>query len=195
MKGFLRNWRHSHYEVSVSLPNQARESAKVDRFLSVMDNISQKTGVIVSLLIFPLIAVVVYEVTMRYFFHRPTQWVFEVALFFFAASVVLGGCYVLKERSHVNMDVLYSRLSLRKKAILDVITSFVFFAFIGVLLFQSSIMAWDSWAMNAHSESPWGPPLSPIVTTIPIAAFLLLLQGLAKLIRSLRLVITSKNSR
>lgn len=166
----------------------------MNKFLSVIDNISQKTGEIVSLLIFPLIAIVVYEVIMRYFFHNPTEWVFEAALFLFGASMVLGGCYVLKEHRHVGMDVLHSRLSLRKRAILDVITAFIFFAFIGVLLFESIRMAINSWSMTAHSESPWGPPIYPIVTTIPIAAFLLLLQGVAKFIRDFRLAITGRGS-
>jgi len=164
----------------------------MNRFLLIIDNISQKTGVASSLLIFPLIACVVYEVTMRYFFNNPTEWVFEMALFLYAASVVLGGCYNQKEHGHVGMDVLYSRLSTRKRAILDVITSFIFFAFIGVLLVQSTKMTIHSWAIGARTDTPWGPPVYPIVTTIPVAALLLLLQGVAKFIRDLHLAITGK---
>ena len=164
----------------------------MNRFLSFIDNMSHRTGVAASLLIFPMILIVVYEVSMRYFFRAPTQWVFETAMFLFAASVILGGCYVLKEKRHIGMDVLYSRLSRRKQAILDLITAFAFFAFIGVLLYQSIILTVDSWVLEQHSESPWMPPIYPIITTIPIAALLLLLQGIAKLIRDFRLAITGK---
>ena len=143
-------------------------------------------------MVFPLILVMVYEVVMRYFFGNPTQWVFETAQFLFGASVVLGAAYTLKEHGHVGMDVFYSRLSLKRRAILDVITASIFFAFIGVLLFQSAKMTWNSWAMGAHSDSSWSPPLYPIVTTILIGAFLLLLQGVVKFIRDLRLVITGR---
>ena len=69
---------------------------------------------------------------------------------------------------------------------------FAFFAFIGVLLYQSIILTVDSWVLKQHSESPWMPPIYPIITTIPIAALLLLLQGMAKLIRDFRLAITGK---
>ena len=162
----------------------------MNRFLLTIDNISQKTGVIASFMIFPLIACVVYEVTMRYFFNNPTEWVFETALFLFAASMMLGGCYVLKQHGHVGMDFFYLRLSTRKRAMLDVITSFIFFAFIGVLLFNSIGMAINSWAIGAHTDTPWGPPVYPVVTTIPVAALLLLLQGVAKFIRDLHLAIT-----
>jgi TRAP-type mannitol/chloroaromatic compound transport system permease small subunit len=162
------------------------------KYLLMIDNISQKTGVAVSLLVFPMIACVVYEVTMRYFFHNPTEWVFEMTLFLYAASVVLGGCYVHKEHGHVGMDVLYLRLSTRKRAMLDVVTSFIFFAFIGVLLVMSTKMAIGSWAIGARTDSTWGPPVYPIITTIPIAALLLLLQGVAKFIRDLHLAITGK---
>jgi len=163
------------------------------KLLSAMDKVSHLTGVAVSMLIFPMIAIVVYEVIARYFLHRPSQWVFETALFLFGGMTVLGGCYVLKEKHHVGMDVFYAIFSLRTRAIFDLITSLVFFAFIGVLLWQSTIMAWDSWTMNQHSESVWGPPLYPIVTTIPLGALLLLLQGIAKFIRDLRAAIGSRD--
>ncbi|RLI06801.1 ABC transporter substrate-binding protein [Candidatus Bathyarchaeota archaeon] len=165
----------------------------MEKFLLAIDNVSQKTGEIVSLLIFPIIAFVVYEVIMRYFFRSPTEWVFETSLFLFGAMMIIGGCYVLKERRHVNMDVLYSRLPLRTRALLDVITAPIFFAFSGVLLIESVKMMWESWAMRVHSESPWGPPLYPVVTTIPIGALLLLLQGVAKFIRDLRVVVSGRS--
>ena len=155
------------------------------KLLSAIDRLSHLAGIGVSMLIFPMIGFVVYEVTARYFLDNPSEWVFETALFLFGTMTVLGGCYVLKEGHHAGMDVFYARLSVRKRAMLDLVTSLIFFAFIGVLLYESTIMAWDSWRMNQHSESVWGPPLYPIVTTIPLGALLLLLQGIAKFTRDL----------
>jgi len=42
------------------------------------------------------------------------------------------------------------------------------------------------------TETIWEPPIYPLKLTIPIAGFLLLLQGLAKFIRDLIIVITDK---
>jgi len=161
----------------------------MNKLLSAIDKLSHLAGISSSLLIFPLIGFVVYEVFCRYFLNRPTEWVFETALFLFGGMAVLGGCYVLKEKHHAGMDLLYGSLSTKARAILDLITSLVFFTFIGVLFYQSTIMAWDSWALNQHSESVWGPPLYPIVMTIPLGALLLLLQGIANFIRNVRTAI------
>ncbi len=160
----------------------------MNKFLSAVDAISQKTGEWSSFFIFPMILAVVYEVTMRYVFESPTEWVFETALFLFAGMVILGGCYVHKEKAHIGMDVVYNRLPPRARAVLDMVTFFIFLAFVGVLLQQSTIMAVDAWVRQSRSDSPWGPPLYPVITTIPLGALLLLLQGVAKFVRDLRVV-------
>jgi len=40
--------------------------------------------------------------------------------------------------------------------------------------------------------TPWYPPLYPLKLTIPLAAFLILLQGLAKFVRDLIMAITRR---
>jgi TRAP-type mannitol/chloroaromatic compound transport system permease small subunit len=164
----------------------------LNRFIKVVNKINEIVAQFIALLIFPMIAFTVYEVSMRYLFDRPSVWVFETTLFLFGASVVLGGGWVLKIGGHVGMDVFYIRQSRRTRAILDVITSFLFFAFVGVLLIESTDMAWEALVRNTHSSSAWGPVLFPIIVTIPIGAFLMLIQGITKFISDLYLIFTGK---
>jgi TRAP-type mannitol/chloroaromatic compound transport system permease small subunit len=42
------------------------------------------------------------------------------------------------------------------------------------------------------SPSPWASPLWPVKLCVPLAAFLMLLQGLAKYIRTLNMAFTGK---
>jgi len=162
----------------------------VENYLKIIDIINQKVGQLFALLLYPMILFTVYEVFMRYVSSNPTKWVFETTLFLYGASMLIGGGYTLKERGHVGMDVVYLRLSPRVQGILDIITSLAFFAFVSVLLYQSSKMAIHGWIDKIHSSSPWGPPTYPLMTTIPLGAFLLLIQGLAKLIRDINKAIT-----
>jgi TRAP-type mannitol/chloroaromatic compound transport system permease small subunit len=102
---------------------------------------------------------------------------------------MLGGAYVMAKDSHVRVDIFYSRLSPKGKAILDLITfPIFFFLFIGVLVWEGSKMAIWSWSIWEHTQSPWSPPIYPLKTVIPVASFLLLLQGLKGYILNVQLI-------
>jgi TRAP-type mannitol/chloroaromatic compound transport system permease small subunit len=46
-------------------------------------------------------------------------------------------------------------------------------------------MAWESVAVLERSQSPWGPYIFHVILMVPVAAFLMLLQGVAFFIRNL----------
>ena len=52
-----------------------------------------------------------------------------------------------------------------------------------MLLVNGGSLAWDSLSRFEHSQSAWNPPLYPVKLMIPLAAVLLVIQGVAKLIR------------
>lgn len=162
------------------------------RLLRIMDHISNWSGKIASFLILAMIVIVGYEVVLRYVFDRPTLWAHESAQFVFGAMSIMGGAYVLYRGAHVKMDVVYSRCSPRKKAILDLITAPIFFCFAVVLLWTSGEIAWESLQELERSNSQWRPPIYPIKMLIPVAALLLLLQGIAKFVRDIFTGITGK---
>ncbi|MEW6374905.1 MAG: TRAP transporter small permease subunit [Thermodesulfobacteriota bacterium] len=158
-------------------------------FLHIVDSISEWTGKMVSFLIIVITGVTIWEVILRYIFNAPTIWAFDAAYLIFGAYGVLGGAYTLYFKGHVNVDILYGRFPLRAKAIVDLATSIFFFLFCGLLLWKGGEMAWDSLKIMERGSSAWSPPVYPIKLTIPLGAFLLLLQGAAKFIRDLFKVI------
>jgi TRAP-type mannitol/chloroaromatic compound transport system permease small subunit len=58
-----------------------------------------------------------------------------------------------------------------------------------MLLVYGGSLAWDSLSRFEHSQSAWNPPLYPAKLAIPIAAVLLMLQGIAKLIRDILILL------
>ena len=156
------------------------------RFLNWIDKISEYSGKIVSFLVLLMIGIVTYEVVARYVFNSPTLWAHETAQYIFGSFTILGGAYVLLRESHVRMDIIYSRVSPRTQAILDIITAPLFFAFIGVLLWKGGQIAWSSIELLEKSNSQWRPPIYPVKAMIPLAAFLILIQGIARLIRNIQ---------
>jgi len=154
-------------------------------FLKFIDAVNEKVGNLLSYFLFFFFVLLLMEVILRYFFNSPTVWANELAQMLFGAYAILAGGYILRTGGHVNVDILYSRLSRKQKAVLDIVTSSLFFLFCGMLLVYGGSLAWDSLARFEHSQSAWNPPLYPAKLMIPLAALLLMLQGLAKLIRDI----------
>jgi TRAP-type mannitol/chloroaromatic compound transport system permease small subunit len=141
-----------------------------------------------------LIFVVVFEVVSRYIFRQPSMWAHETSAFIFGGMFLIGGAYGLLTKVHVSMDVLYLRFSTRGRAIVDLVTSLLFFLFCGVLLWVGGQVAWNSIMNRELSATPWAPPIYPLKSAIVFAALLMLLQGLAKFVRDLITAFTGKST-
>lgn len=134
--------------------------------------------------------IVSYEVVMRYIFNHPTIWALEVNQSLLCIYAALAGGYTLLRRGHVNVEIVYSRFGMRTRMVIDILTSFLFFGFIIVLLWQTWDMAFDSMMLGERSESLLGLPLYPAKISIVIGVLLILLQGLVNSIRSVIALIT-----
>lgn len=163
-------------------------------FLRYTDFVNAKFGWFVAFLMLPMIAIMVWEVIMRYFFNAPSLWAFEISLFMYGAYIALAGGYTLLVKGHVNVDIIWGRLPLRWRSIVDVVTAALFFLFVGVLFKESLEATVQSWQVMETTMTWWGPPYYPLRTVLPVASLLLLLQGLAKLIRDLNTAITGKET-
>ncbi|HAG22625.1 MAG: Tripartite ATP-independent periplasmic transporter DctQ component [Synergistales bacterium 53_16] len=161
-------------------------------FIRFVDNFNDRMGKIVAFLIYPIMLVLVYEVTMRYIFNSPTIWAHETSCMLYGAHFILGGAYALKHGAFVNVEVFYMRFSKRSKAIIDLFTWTMFYVFVGVLLLKSLPWAWASFSVREFSDSTWGPPVWPIKWTIPFAAFFMLLQGMTKTVKDAYLAVTGR---
>ncbi len=153
--------------------------------LGLIDKINDWSGKILSYGALIMFVLVLSEVVRRYFFNSPTVWANELVQMIFGAYVVLSGGHLLLWGGHVNVDVLYSGFSEKGKAVADIVTSFLFFAFVAMLLIYGGSLALESLMTLERTQSAWNPPAYPIKLMIPLGALLLLLQGLAKLIRDI----------
>jgi len=169
--------------------NNRRDNNRVKGFLSLIDSVNEWVGKMISVLIFPIIGSVIFEVVMRYFLHESQLWVPETSVFLFGCLFLLGGGYAYLHNAHVRLDALYERFTPRVKAIADILTSWFFFLFCVILVWKSWVMAWDSLITMETSPSAFAPPLLPFKMLIPIGSILLLFQGLAKFIRDLQFLL------
>lgn len=163
------------------------------RTVRIVNNISDWSGKFIAApLLWCAIGVILYEVIIARLIFTPTMWAHELSLFFYGGFTIIAGAYTLRHRAHVNIDFFYNRLSLRGKAILDVVTASLFFIFCGLLLWMSIDFAWLSVQRWEISWSDWRPPVWPIKCVLVIGVSLLLLQGTAKFATDLFTAITGK---
>ena len=162
--------------------------------LKVIDNISEWSGKTASLLVIPMTVVILYEVVARYIFNSPTIWAFEISLALYGFYVLLLGGYILKGRGHINIDIVYGRFSPRQRAIINLFTWLLFFAWISVIMWQGWKAGWFSWTAREHYITPFAFPIYPVKLCLPLGAFLIFLQGLAGYIRDITFVITGREA-
>lgn len=158
---------------------------KLTAILGCIDALNDWVGRVISFGVLLMFLLVLSEVIRRYFFNAPTVWGTELTQLTFGVYVILSGGHIMRWGGHVNVDILYSRFSPKGKSIMDIITFLLFFLFCGMMVLYGGSLAWESLSIWEHSNSAWGPPIYPVKMMIPIGAFLLLLQGFAKLIRDI----------
>jgi len=163
----------------------------MQRVLVVLDGIIYWSGKIITPLLGIIMAVLTYEIVMRYVFNAPTIWAHETSTYVFAIYVLLAGGYTLREGFFVRMDILYVRFPSRAKAIVDLFTSWIALSYILCMLWWGGITAWESLKVWEVSTTVWAPPIYPVKVAITLAAFLLLVEWFVKFIRDL---ITATNS-
>lgn len=157
----------------------------VEKFLLACDSISTFFGKLAAWLIIGLMLLVCAEVFKRYALNAPTAWIFDASNMFYGTLFMLCGAYTLAQNGHVRGDFLYSSMKPRTQASLDLVLYILFFLpGICALVYAGYDYAGDSWRINEHSNvTADGPPVYHFKTVIPIAGALVLLQGLAEIVR------------
>lgn len=156
-----------------------------DRFCDAVDRLNFWVGRFWALAIFVVTFAVLYEVVARTAFDQPTLWSNETTVYVSAVAYLIAGGYALLYRRHVRIDLVYDRLSERTRARLDLVTFVFFVIYIGGLVWVGTTMGWTSFTQSEGTGTPWNPPIWPVKFAIPIAGALLLLQGVANLLRDL----------
>ncbi len=110
-------------------------------------------------LVFVLMWLVVVEVTARYVFNSPFAVADEVGADMLVVISFIGLAYAWKQRSHIHIDVVVSRLPGKVRNRLRVITNCMALAFIPVLVFAFYKMVAHSAKIGLKSEDWMRLPL------------------------------------
>jgi TRAP-type mannitol/chloroaromatic compound transport system permease small subunit len=154
-------------------------------FLHFIDSLSTWVGKAFAWLILVLTLGISYEVLVRYVLRAPTTWAFDFSYINYGALFLMAGAYTLSRNGHVRADVLYRFWQPRTQASMDLFLYIIFFLpAVGAFMYAG----WNFAAMSVRFRevsifSPAGVPVFPLKALIPVTGVLLLIQGIAEIIR------------
>jgi TRAP-type mannitol/chloroaromatic compound transport system permease small subunit len=124
---------------------------------------------------------------MRYFLQSGSIAMQEMEWHLFSVIILLGVAYTLKEDGHVRVDLVYDRLSHKKKAMINMVGAVLFILPIALLVGISSIdNAVEAYVSMEQSGDPGGLPYRWIVKAmIPLSFFLLIITTIGFFIKNL----------
>ncbi|MDX1548485.1 MAG: TRAP transporter small permease subunit [Rhodothermales bacterium] len=159
------------------------------RLADGIDRVNETLGRLVYWLTLAMVLIGSYNAIARYLdrytgLGLSANTYLEMQWYLFSLVFLLGAGYTLRHDAHVRVDVLYSRLSRRGRAWINLAgTVLLLLPFCVLMLWTSWPAVESSWALLETSPDPGGLPRYPIKTVIPVAFLLLAVQGVALAIR------------
>ena len=159
----------------------------MNAIVRTIDALNEGFGRLIAPLLAIITLIVIYDIAMRFFIGRPSDWAFDVTKMLFGAHFMLMAAYGLRHHVHVEVDVLKRLLSRRKQAGLELFGYlFLFLPFIWML----GTLGWSFFIRSlGRDETTYGMvslPVYPVKGVIVITAFLLLLQAIVIVSRAVQ---------
>ncbi|GAB4225367.1 MAG: TRAP transporter small permease subunit [Kiloniellaceae bacterium] len=164
------------------------------RYINFADRLSAWFGKAFAWTILFMTFGMAYEVFVRYLLNAPTSWSLDVSFIMYGTLFMMGGAYTLSRGGHVRGDFIYRLWQPRTQAKVELVLYFLFF-FPGVLALVLS--GWKyasrSWGyLEVSVNSPAGVPVFQLKSVIVAAGLLLLIQGIAQIMRCILCIRTNE---
>ena len=140
------------------------------------DQILTGTGYFAGMVCVLMVLIVTYEVVLRYFFDRPTRWVFDISTLGLLFLTPIAAAWVLRQEGHVRIDILLLRLDPKNQAIINGITSLVALLACIVFLWKGCEVMWDAYQTGELLLRSLIIPKHLVLWPFPLGAFLLCIQ-------------------
>jgi len=159
----------------------------IKRYILLVEKINSRIGNAVSLLTGILVLLVTVDVFLRYFLQLSFAALQELEWHLFSIIFLFGAAYTLQKDEHVRVDLFYTKLSPRNKAVVNLAGSILFFIpFCLLVIYTSRDFVSVSFQIGETSPDAGGLPARYILKSLlPVSFVFLLLQGVSLFLKSL----------
>ncbi len=158
----------------------------INKFFKAVDKLCDYGAYLSSFFMILIVALILFEIMLRTFFHTSTLISDEFSAYFFVSVVMLGLAYTFKEDGHIRITLILSRLGKKAEKILDIVTSTIALILTLFIFYHSLIMVFETCRLDMRADSIAETPLFIPEIAIPIGFFLFSLQIIGKIIRRIR---------
>jgi TRAP-type mannitol/chloroaromatic compound transport system permease small subunit len=169
-------------------------TARSLRVAHAIDRLTGAVGRAVAWLALLMVLIGAFNASARYLgrflgVHLSSNAYLELQWYLFSTLFLLAAAWVLREDRHVRVDVLFGRLSVRARAIIDIVgTVLLLMPFAAFVLWASLPAVRSSWLIREGSPDPGGLPRYPLKALILVGFALLLLQAVSQLIKQVHVL-------
>lgn len=158
----------------------------------ILHDFNEFTGRAVAWLVLLLVLLVSYDVTMRYLFNSGSIALQELEWHLFSFIFLLGTAYTFHHDGHVRLDLFYQSrfMSDRRRALVNIFGDlFLLIPFCLLIIISSWPFVSQAFIHAEASPDPGGLPWRWVLKgTIPLGFILLMLQGIADLLKNIVLL-------
>ncbi|MDD5127209.1 MAG: TRAP transporter small permease subunit [Dehalococcoidales bacterium] len=142
-------------------------------------------------LIVIIIAIVFYDVFMRYVLNKPTAWAWSLTYMIGACLYAMGFAYNWLHDGNTRVDILYQRFSPKVKLWIDLVFSFLFA--IPIIAIVTWLLGMDTvFAFKIHQvddQSYWKPITWPYKAGVTVGFVFLFIQIIATFLKDVMALI------
>lgn len=150
---------------------------------SRIDRLSIAVSRVAMFLVAVIVAIMFYEVVMRYVFQKPTLWVNELSLWLGGTIYLLSGLYVMQQRGHIRIYIFYDMVPRSVQRFFDLVSTLLICVFAAAIVYGGSKEAWDKLMRWETFGTAWDPPIPAVMKPlILVTVTLVAIQAVSNLI-------------
>tara|TARA_Y100000589_G_C27063121_1_gene592154 strand:+ start:219 stop:710 length:492 start_codon:yes stop_codon:yes gene_type:complete len=156
--------------------------------ISAIQKLNTKIGKLVSWGLLLMVVLTCIIVILRYVFNIGFIWMQELVRFLYASVFLICAAFTFSADEHVRVDIIYSRLSIKKKKIVNLFGNILLLlpVCVTILLYSFNYVV-NSWIQLEGSLEERGLHLVYIMKSfIWIFAIMLIIEGINQIINNIK---------
>jgi len=153
------------------------------KIIKFFEKLSDLGAFLSSIAFILLTGIILTEIFSRALFNHSTMIADEYSGYFYLAYVFLGLGYTFKEKGHIRITIIYSKMPKKIKKFMDFTAGSIALAVVGFIFYRSILLCYESYSYDMVSEGVSETPL--YLTQIPmvIGLFIFMLSIIGFLVK------------